>query len=152
MQSTIERQSVQLRALREALLESAKRRADELKAKEAWSHACTEFAERYDELAFPGGLQVGLGKIAAGDLCCVETAILYLELRPFYYRAQFVRNEFRKRLKKLSLPPRLQKRFDAIQTKLRTWRAEKASALRAQSERLHALSQSRIQQKANLND
>ena len=82
-----------------------------------------EYDRKYNELAFPGGLKAGLEKIAAGHLKTIEVAILMLELRPFYYRAQYQRTAITRLLKHQKLPPKLQARFDVTRQKLRDWRA-----------------------------
>lgn len=82
-----------------------------------------EFDQKFDELAFPGGLREGLQKLAAGDLKAIEAGILMLELRPFYYRAQYIRTAITRLLKKQKLAPKLQARFVATQQKLHDWRA-----------------------------
>lgn len=91
-------------------------------ALEARQRTCQEFHDHYDALAFPGGLRSGLQSIEAGDLQAIETAILYLELRPFHVRAQFNREAFTKLIKRQTLPKGLQERFDATREQLRLWR------------------------------
>ena len=96
---------------------------DMAKAIEEGQKACHEFDQQYDELAFPGGLKAGLEKIAAGDLKMLKIAVQVLELRPFYYRAQYNRMAITRILKRQKLPPELQVRFDTTLQKLRDWRA-----------------------------
>ena len=54
----------------------------------------------------------------------MEIAVQLLELRPFYYRAQYNRMAITRLLKRQKLPPKLQVRFDTTQQKLRDWRAK----------------------------
>lgn len=63
----------------------------------------------------------------------IETAIGYLELRPFYFRAQYTRDLFTRLIKLQALPLKLQKRFDATRERLKSWRR----ARRDRSDRLH---------------
>ena len=122
MQSIITINAARLCQLHEAIHVTFRRRSEGPEAKAAWQRAAEEFHRRYDELAFPGGLEAGLCRIKAGDLQAIETAILYLELRPFYFRAQYHREKFIKILKRQTLPPRLQERFDGTRERLRAWR------------------------------
>ena len=125
MQSIIESNAARLRKLRETVKETSLHRTEGPEALQAWRRAAREFHDSYDELAFPGGLRSGLRRIEAGDIRAVEAAIIYLELRPFYYRAQYNRNVFIRLLKRRTLPSKLQRRFEAVIERLRTWRAAK---------------------------
>ncbi len=88
---------------------------------EARNEARREYGENYDDLAFPGGLRSGLNKIAAGDLKAIEAAIIYLELRPFFFRAQYQRDVFIRLLKRQKLPTKLKHRFEATLERIRAW-------------------------------
>jgi hypothetical protein len=125
MQTLIEHNASMLRRIHEQMHETARHRSESAEARQKWEQACEEWHGRYDELAFPGGITAGLQKLEAGDLSAVETAIRYLELRPFFFGAQYQRNAFTKRLKRLDLPPHLKARFDATVERLRAWRRNK---------------------------
>ncbi len=125
MQSLIEFNAATLRKLHEAVGETFSHRSEGPEAYAAWERACREFHARWDELAFPGGLRSGLRRIEAGDLQAIETAIRYLELRPFYFRAQYTREVFTRLIKRQPLPERLAQRFDATRERLRCWRDAK---------------------------
>lgn len=129
-QSIIESNAATLRKLYEAIHETFTRRSEGPEAYAAWERACREFHTRWDELAFPGGLDSGLRKIVAGDLQAIETAIRYLELRPFYFRAQYTRSVFTRLIKRQTLPERLQQRFDSTRKRLRLWRDARRAAER----------------------
>ena len=133
MQSIIEANAALLRKLHETVHETFLHRSEGPEAHAAWERACREFQERWDELAFSGGLRAGLRRIEAGDMQAIEAAIRYLELRPFYFRAQYTRNLFTRLIKRQALPPKLQKRFDATRERLKSWRKAK----RDRSDRLH---------------
>jgi hypothetical protein len=133
MQSIIESNAALLRKLHETIRETFLHRSEGPEAHAAWERACREFHERWDELAFPGGLQAGLRRIEAGDMQAIDTAIRYLELRPFYFRAQYIRNLFTRLIKRHALPPKLQNRFDATRERLKSWQR----ARRERSDRLH---------------
>ena len=129
VQTIIERHSATLRHLHEEVREAAQRRSESAEAQQRWQQACNEWHQRYDELSFPGGIREGLKKVEAGDLDAIEIAIMYLELRPFFFGAQYQRVAYTKRLKRLSLPPELKARFDAAMERLRAWRAAKNNCL-----------------------
>jgi len=121
MQAVIEENARRLRELRARFESACRLRHNSEAAAKEHSRALHELNENYDALAFPGGLRSGLRRIEAGDLHAVETAIRYLEIRPFYYRAQYNRIAFARRLRRLTLPPRLAARFRAAMDTLRAW-------------------------------
>jgi hypothetical protein len=133
MQTIIESNAALLRKLHDTIHETFRNRSEGPEAHAAWNRACREFHDIWDELAFPGGLQAGLRRIESGDLQTIETAIRYLELRPFYFRAQYTREVFTRLIKHRALPARLQERFDATRERLRAWRQDKLE----RSNRLH---------------
>ena len=122
MQSIIESNASTLRELHETVNVTFQQRSGGPEARAAWHKASREFHDRWDELAFPGGLRSGLKRIEAGDIKAIETAIRYLEIRPFYFRAQYTRDVFVRLIKRQALSARLQQRFDATRDRLRAWR------------------------------
>ena len=122
MKQLIDQNAERLRQLKSAVDEAARHRSAGVSARLAWEAACEEYHRRYDELAFPGGLQKGLQLIEAGDSLAVETALLYLELRPFFFGAQYQRIAFTKRLKRLSLAQSFRTRLEAVVIRLHEWR------------------------------
>lgn len=114
MKHFFERSSAELRRLKQAIDDAFAHRSESKEAYELWQRACSHFHERYDSLAFPGGLDAALDRLSAGDLATAETAIDYLELSPHFYRSQYNATYLTRRLKKIPLPERLQRRFDAI--------------------------------------
>ena len=113
MKHTIEHNAAELRRLKQAIEDAFAHRTQSQQAFEAWREACAAFHTRYDALAFPGGLAVAFERLAAGDLETAETAISFVELRPRFFRAQYHASRFIKLLKRISLRPDLQRRFDA---------------------------------------
>ena len=62
---------------------------------------------------------MGLEKLSRGDLLTAETAIQYLEVRPYVFRSQYLSKTLIQKLKKLSLRPDLQQRFEDLLTAAR---------------------------------
>jgi hypothetical protein len=42
----------------------------------------SQYSHRYDQLAFPGGLERGLALLDAGDARAIESAVTFLEVNP----------------------------------------------------------------------
>src|SRR3954469_15956517 len=75
--------ATELRRLLARVHETFERRDQSPEAKEAWKRAAAEFVGRYDQLAFPGGYTGALDRIVAGDRQTIETALRFVECRPF---------------------------------------------------------------------
>ena len=114
MKQTIEHNAATLRRLHQAVHDTHKHRSESPEARRAWERACAEFHARYDTLAFPGGISSAMERLAAGDMSTAETAIIYLEVHPYFFRSQYHGTTFTRRLKKLQLRADLQQRFDAV--------------------------------------
>lgn len=74
--------------------------------------ACEEFHVQYDALAFPGGYENGLQRISDGDPETIETAIAFLEVKPYFFRSQYMRTKLIRLLKKADLTKSQRRRFD----------------------------------------
>lgn len=58
-----------------------------------WTQACAEFHAQSDQLSFPGGYSTAAERIARADAEAIEAAIIFLEVRPyFFHRASCSRN------------------------------------------------------------
>jgi hypothetical protein len=114
VKQTIEHNAAILRRLRQAIHDTVKHRSESPQGFAAWERTCAEFHARYDELAFPGGICAAMERLAVGDMLTAETAIIYLEVHPYFFRSQYHATTFIRRLKKLQLRADLQQRFDAV--------------------------------------
>lgn len=114
MRHTIEHNAAELRRLKQAIDDAFAHRTESQEAFEAWREACAVFHARYDALAFPGGLAVALRQLAAGDATTAETALVFAELRPRFFRAQYHATKLIKLLKRVPLRADLRQRLDAL--------------------------------------
>lgn len=97
--------------LHDRIHETVKRRDSSIEARAEWSKACAEFHSQYDALAFPGGYSAALKKIQAGDSCAIEDAVAFLEVRPYFFRSQYIRTKLTRLLKHAQLTTRQTERF-----------------------------------------
>ena len=97
--------------LHDRIHETVKRRDSSPEARAEWSKACGEFHSQYDALAFPGGYAAGLEKIQAGDSRAIEDALAFLEVRPYFFRSQYIRTKLSRLLKHAQLTTRQVERF-----------------------------------------
>jgi hypothetical protein len=97
--------------LHDRIHETVKRRDSGPEARAEWSRACDEFHTQYDALAFPGGYAAGLEKIQAGDSLAIEDALAFLEVRPYFFRSQYIRTKLTRLLKHAQLTARQTERF-----------------------------------------
>src|ERR1700683_3609798 len=68
--SQIQEGTARLRELNEAIHRTYVARRDE------WRRACTEFHRRFDELAYPGGLDRSLKELKTGDAFAIDLAVM----------------------------------------------------------------------------
>ncbi len=69
----------------------------------AWTQACAEFHARFDQLSFPGGYSTAADRISRGDAEAIEAALIFLELRPYFFHSGFMFKELIQRCKRRSL-------------------------------------------------
>lgn len=89
-----------------------------------WQKACAEFHERYDSLAFPGGLDGAYERILAGDPKTMEAAICFLECRPYFFRSGYM---FKDILRKANRAPLNEDQKDRLETVAKAYREYRES-------------------------
>ena len=92
--------------------------------------ALETFQRSYDRLAFPGGLENALVQIQRGDPEVLETALTYLEVRPYYNQSQYVFTVLLRRVKRAHLSADQRARLDKVRaaiTERKTLREERAA-------------------------
>jgi hypothetical protein len=109
--------------LHDRIHETFKRRDASLEARAEWSRACDEFHSQYDALAFPGGYEAGLKKIQGGDARAIEDALAFLEIRPYFFRSQYMRTKLIRLLKHARLSVHQTERFRGVLASDRTQKA-----------------------------
>jgi hypothetical protein len=67
------------------------------------SIAISQYFQRYDQLAFPGGLERGLALLAAGDAQVIESAVTLLEVDPLFHRSGYIKADLLRHLKRAQL-------------------------------------------------
>ena len=125
MKDLLERNAEELNRLKSKIDETFKKRDDSKHARDEWSNACTEFYERYDGLAFPGGLETVDEKIITGDKITIDTAITFLECRPYFFRSGYIYKKLMRRLKQAPLQGNDKECFDAFMIKYREYKNKK---------------------------
>jgi hypothetical protein len=83
--------------------EAFQRRGESQQLRVAWESACADFQSRYDNLAFPGGYESAGIRILDGDQSAIESALQFLELRPYFFRSGYMRTALMRRLKRAPL-------------------------------------------------
>jgi hypothetical protein len=106
--------------------ETVRHRGKSEKESEAWQKACAEFHARYDALDFPGGYEAGLAGISSGDPTAVEVGLCFLELRPYFFRSDYMYKMLLRGIKRASLSPEQFGRLQAVLERQVQWRALKA--------------------------
>ncbi len=65
-------------------------------------------------LAFPGGYEEGLQKIQAGDSNAIENALAFLEVKPYFFRSQYIRTKLIRLLKHAALSGQQEERLKKV--------------------------------------
>jgi len=110
MQSQIIENAKQIRDLHEQIGIAFTEKRGGLKHRQA----CDKFHSSYDSLAFPGGYEIGIRKINEGDLSSIETALCFLEVKPYFFRSQYMRTKLTRLLKKADLTKSQQSRLNNV--------------------------------------
>jgi hypothetical protein len=76
-------------------------------------------------LAFPGGLDGAYERIVSGDPEAMETAICFLELRPYYFRSGYMFEDILRKCKRAPLSPEQASRLETVREQLAEWRRTK---------------------------
>lgn len=97
-------------------------------SREAWSAACAEFHGRYDELAFPGGYDDAIKRILAGDSVAIDSALCFLECRPYFFRSGYMYKELLRKAKRATMNEIQTGRFRVILQRQAEWHARKQVA------------------------
>lgn len=94
---------------------------------ERWERACAEFHSRYDALAFPGGYSSAFERIASGDPKAIETALCFVECRPYFFRSGYMFKDLLRKLKRAQFSKSQLERFNAVLNAYNSWREQKHS-------------------------
>ena len=88
-----------LRDLNDAIQETFQRRGESDAQNEEWEAACRKFHTEYDQLAFPGGISEQMRRLATDDPGAIESAIVFLEVDPLYFRSGYIKEDLLERLR-----------------------------------------------------
>lgn len=80
----------------------------------AWKSSCEEFHDKYDSLAFPGGLGKGLQALDRSKPDAVENAIQFLEVNPYFFRSGYIKEKILTKLKNVDLTKRELERLHKV--------------------------------------
>ena len=83
--------------------ETFQHRGESQELRAAWERACADFHSRFDLLAFPGGYENAGARILDGDQAAIESALQFLEMRPYFFRSGYMRTALMRRLKRAVL-------------------------------------------------
>jgi len=122
LRQQIRANAAELRRLHARMHETFSRRG---KDRQAWSEACAEFHARYDTLAFPGGYTGALERLVAGDELTMEAALVFLELRPYFFRSGYMRKKLMRYAKRAPFSKAQAQRLRFVLQRDADWRALK---------------------------
>lgn len=112
----------EIRRLHSRIHETVRNRGKSEEQKERWQRACAEFHARYNDLAFPGGYDGAGQRILAGDSVAIETALCFVELRPYFFRSGYMFKALLPKLKRAHLTQSQSDRLQAVLSAYAAWR------------------------------
>ena len=126
LKEQIRENAAEIECLRLRIHETYAERSKSSEKMQQWKQACAEFHSRYPSLAFPGGYQ-GLvwERILAGDPQTMESAICFLEVRPYFFRSGYMFKDLLRKCRKAPLSADQAARLRVIEQRLAEWRERK---------------------------
>jgi hypothetical protein len=110
----IQENARRIRELHERVHAAHKLRKAGAEAQKEWSRACHVFHQEYDGLAFPGGWDAALRRLKSGECCDVEAALAFLEVRPYFFRSQYIWKKLSRLLSHVPLTKVQQERYTQV--------------------------------------
>jgi hypothetical protein len=114
LKNQIEEGASEIRRLHARIHETVKERDQSPEKRSAWELACKEFHNRYDQLSFPGGSVGAYERILAGDPSTIESALCFIEVRPYFFRSGYLFKDLLRKLKRAPLDEPSMKRLSAV--------------------------------------
>jgi hypothetical protein len=133
IKETIRKNAAEIVRLHSRIHETVRNRNESAKKRLEWEQACAELHRRYSNLAFPGGYACALERITSGDPNTMETAICFLECRPYFFRSGYMFKDILRRCRRAPLSPQQAARLQTIEVKLADWKKRKADAKKQSS-------------------
>ncbi len=126
LKEQIRKNAAEIERLRLRIYETYAERSKSSEKMQQWKQACAEFRSQYPGLAFPGGYQ-GLvwERILAGDPQTMESAICFLEVRPYFFRSGYMFKDLLRKCRKAPLSADQAARLRVIEQRLAEWRERK---------------------------
>lgn len=107
----IQESARRIRELHARVHETHRQRNKDSEAQKDWTQACSVFHRAYDGLAFPGGWEAALKRLKTGESRDVEAALAFLEVRPYFFRSQYIWKKLSRLLKHVPLTKAQQERY-----------------------------------------
>jgi hypothetical protein len=114
MKDFILRNAKEINRLHSRIHETFKDRDKGEEQSRKWKQACEEFHEKYNSLAFPGGLEGAYERILSGNAEAMEAGLSFLECRPYFFRSGYMFKDILRKLKKAPLDRKQRIRLGAI--------------------------------------
>ena len=98
---------------RRAIHEAWQHRDEGPEARQRWIDSIAKFRAAVDH-AWPPGFWDAFERLPTGDPAAIESATLFLEADPWFYRSGYVKAELIRRLKRLPLSSEIEERLRAV--------------------------------------
>lgn len=126
--SQIQQNARVIAKLHQRIQETFAYRDDNDQSRLLWKDACSEFPNKYNELAFPGGISDIRHRLRAGDEEAIEYALDFIEVRPYFFRSGYMYKDFLRVLKNCPLSDGQRKRYDRVRSQYDEYRDQRRSS------------------------
>ena len=126
--SQIQQNARVIAKLHQRIHETFAYRDDNDQSRSLWKDACSEFHNKYNELAFLGGTSGIRERLRAGDEEAIEYALDFIEVRPYFFRSGYMYKDFLRVLKNCSLSDGQRERYDRVRSQYDEYRDQRRSS------------------------
>ncbi|HIE4564137.1 TPA: hypothetical protein ACXNIY_002211 [Stenotrophomonas maltophilia] len=123
MERLIRANADEINRLRQAIREAAGARWRGPEEMQRHAAACTEYNQRYEQLAFPGGYANALRQLVEHDPNTLDVVLTFLEVRPYFFRSGYMWKTLLKRAQRVPMGTKQHARLQKILDDYAAYRA-----------------------------
>lgn len=123
--SQIQQNARVIAQLHQRINETFAHRDDNDQGRLLWKDACSEFHNKFNELAFLGGTSDIRERLRTGDEEAIEYALDFIEVRPYFFRSGYMYKDFLRVLRNCPLSEAQRKRYDYLKARYTEYRNQR---------------------------
>lgn len=124
--SQIQQNARVIAQLHQRIHETFAHRDDNDQSRTLWEDACSEFHNKFNQLAFPGGTSEIRERLRAGDKVAIDYALDFIEVRPYFFRSGYMYKDFLRVLRNCPLSDSHWTRYDQLKARYDEYRQRRS--------------------------